>query len=92
VEISDESFGFPDAGFPIQRSAQDLGPNLRPFVCENGTYRLVSGTFDVTQRIEHRAAAASLHAGLQPRLPAIITFVGTLDAVVTNESSEPSGC
>ena len=63
VEISDESFGFPEADFPIQRSAQDpglVGPNLRPFVCENGTYRLVSGIFrGHAARVEHRAAAAS---------------------------------
>ena len=73
VEIDDESFGIPEAGFPIQRSQTDLGPvanNLRPFVCEEGTYRLVSG---ILRRhpagIEHRATAAALHAGLRPGIP-----------------------
>jgi hypothetical protein len=50
VRIDDAQFGIPEAGFPIMRSQIPLGPNLRPFVCENGTYRIVSGIFDVTQR------------------------------------------
>ena len=53
VRIDDERFGIPEAGFDIERSQQDLGPfgpNLRPFVCENGTYRIVSGIFDTTER------------------------------------------
>jgi hypothetical protein len=92
VEISDESFGFPEAGFPIQRSAQDLGPvgpNLRPFVCENGTYRLVSGIFEVTQRGSSTEPRPLPYTPAFNRaFPRIITFVGTLDAVVTNESGE----
>lgn len=92
VEIDDTSFGIPEAGFPILRSRTDLGAIgnlLRPFVCENGTYRIVSGFFNVTQR------ASS--TGLRPlpytpafdlRFPNIITFVGTMDAVVTNEAGE----
>jgi hypothetical protein len=73
-------------------SATDFGPiapNLRPFVCENGTYRLVSGIFRVTQR------ASSLEPRPLPytpafanRFPMIFTFVGTLDAVVVNQSGE----
>jgi hypothetical protein len=67
VRIDDERFGIPEAGFSIERRQIDLGPlgsGLRPFVCENGTYRIVSGIFEVTERIEHRATTASLHAGL----------------------------
>lgn len=92
VRIDDERFGIPDAGFAVQRSQTDLGPvasNLRPFVCENGTYRLVSGIFDVTQRsssTEPRPLPYTPAFAL--RFPTIITFVGTLDAVVTNESGE----
>jgi hypothetical protein len=90
--IDDASFGIPEAGFPIERAQTDLGPigqNLRPFVCENGTYRVVSGIFDVTER------ASSTELRPLPYTPAfgnafptIITFVGTLDAVVTNQSGE----
>ncbi len=92
VEIDDESFGIPDAGFPIQRGQIDfgsLGNRVRPFVCENGTYRIVSGIFDVTQR------ASSTEQRPLPYTPAfgrafpnIITFVGTLDAVVTDQAGE----
>jgi hypothetical protein len=92
VRIDDERFGIPEAGFPIRRSQTDLGPlanNLRPFVCENGTYLLISGIFDVTQRsssTEPRPLPYTPAFAL--RFPTIITFVGTLDAVVTNESGE----
>jgi hypothetical protein len=90
VRIDDERFGIPEAGFPIQRSPLDLGGlNLRPIQCENGTYRIVSGIFDRTQR------ASSTERRPLPYTPAfatgfprIITFVGTLDAVVTNEAGE----
>jgi hypothetical protein len=92
VRIDDERFGIPEAGFPIQRSQTDLGPLgnvLRPFVCENGTYRIVSGIFEVTQR------GSSTEPRPLPYTPAfavafpwIITFVGTLDAVVTNQAGE----
>jgi hypothetical protein len=92
VEIDDESFGIPEAGLPIQRRQTDLGPlgnGLRPFVCENGTYRIVSGIFDVTQR------ASSTEPRPLPYTPAfavgfpnIITFVGTLEGVVTNQAGE----
>jgi hypothetical protein len=92
VRIDDERFGIPEAGFSIERRQIDLGPlgsGLRPFVCENGTYRIVSGIFEVTER------ASSIEPRPLPYTPAfarafpeIITFVGTLDAVVTNASGE----
>jgi hypothetical protein len=92
ARIDDESFGIPEAGFDIERSEQDLGPigqNLRPFVCENGTYRIVSGTFSTTER----ASSTELRPLPYPpafgnAFPTIITFVGTLDAVVTNQDGE----
>ena len=39
VEIDDESFGIPEAGFPIQRSQTDFGPFgnvLRPLCARTG--------------------------------------------------------
>jgi hypothetical protein len=92
TRIDDERFGIPEAGFPIQRSQQDLGPvapNLRPIVCENGTYRIVSGIFEVTQRASSTEARPLPYTpAFAQRFPNIITFVGTLDAVVTNEDGE----
>jgi hypothetical protein len=91
TEINDARFGIPEAGFPIMRDELDLGQsaNLRPFVCENGTYRLVSGIFRTTER------ASSTEDRPLPYTPAfnarfqdIITFVGTLEAVVTDENGE----
>lgn len=89
--IDDEEFGFPEAGFPILRSQTNLAPppDRRQFECENGTYRLVSGTFDVVQRgssTEPRPLPYTPE--FAPRFPRILTFVGTIDAVVTNESGE----
>ena len=92
ARIDDERFGIPEAGFDIERNQQDLGPigqNLRPFVCENGTYRIVSGIFDTTER----SSSTELRPLPYPpafgnAFPTIITFVGTLDAVVTNENGE----
>ena len=92
VRIDDARFGIPEAGFDIERSQTDLGPigpNLRPFVCENGTYRIVSGIFDTTERAsstERRPLPYPPAFG--NAFPTIITFVGTLDAVVTNENGE----
>jgi hypothetical protein len=92
ARIDEERFGIPEAGFPIQESQSDLGaaaPNLRSIECENGTYRLVSGIFEVTQR------ASSTEPRPLPYTPAfaqsfpnIITFVGTLDAIVVDEDGE----
>jgi hypothetical protein len=92
VRIDDARFGIPEAGFPILRSRTDFGPigqNLRPFVCENGTYRIVSGFFEVTQRgssLERRPLPYT--PAFANAFPRIITFVGTLDAVVTNQAGE----
>jgi hypothetical protein len=92
VRIDDDRFGIPEAGFDIERSQQDLGPigpNLRPFVCENGTYRIVSGIFDTTERsssTEQRPLPYPPAFG--NAFPTIITFVGTLDAIVTNAAGE----
>jgi hypothetical protein len=92
TKIDEVRFGIPEAGFPIQESRQDLGPfapNLRPFVCENGTYRLVSGIFEVTQRASStEARPAPYTPQFAQRFPNIITFVGTLDAVVRNAEGE----
>ena len=90
--IDEERFGIPEAGFPIQTAATDLGPigaNLRPFVCENGTYRVVSGVFRVTERASSTEPRPLPYTPAFARgFPEIITFVGTLDAVVTNEEGE----
>jgi hypothetical protein len=92
VRIDEERFGIPEAGFPIEESATDFGPiapNLRPFVCENGTYRLVSGIFRVTERSSSDEQRPLPYTdAFEQRFPTIITFVGTLDAVVTNEDGE----
>jgi hypothetical protein len=89
TRIDEDEFGIPEAGFPIEESARPMPPGLRPIQCENGTYRLVSGVFNVTQR------RSSTEPRPLPYTPAfnqgfsgIITFVGTLDAVVENESGE----
>jgi hypothetical protein len=89
VAIDDERFGIPEAGFEIQRASQALPPTVRPFVCENGTYRVVSGTFETVVR----ASATALRPPPYPAafgnaFPDIFTFVGTLDAVVVNEAGE----
>ena len=92
VRIDEERFGIPEAGFPIQESETDLGavaPNLRPFECENGTYRIVSGIFEVTQRASSTEPRPLPYTpAFAQAFPRIITFVGTLDAVVTNEDGE----
>ena len=90
-EIKDAKFGIPEAGFPIQRAAQNFGPNpnRRPFVCENGTYRIVSATFSITQRgssTEPRPAPYT--PAFNTAFPNIFTFVGTFDGTVVNESGE----
>jgi hypothetical protein len=92
VRIDDERFGIPEAGFPIERTQTDFGPLgniLRPFVCENGTYRIVSGIFEVTERASSTEPRPLPYTpAFALRFPTIITFVGTLDAIVTNESGE----
>lgn len=92
VKINEERFGIPAAGFPIQRSQTDFGPLgsvVRPFVCENGTYRIVSGIFDVTERASSTELRPLPYTpAFAERFPEIVTFVGTMDAVVTNETGE----
>jgi hypothetical protein len=92
TRIDEDRFGIPEAGSPIQESRQDFGPlapNLRSFVCENGTYRLVSGIFEVTQRASSTEPRPLPYTpAFAQRFPNIITFVGTLDAVVRNADGE----
>jgi hypothetical protein len=90
TRIDEERFGIPEAGFPIERSQTDLGGlNLRPIVCENGTYRIVSGIFEVTERASSTEPRPLPYTpAFAQRFPTIITFVGTLDAVVTNQDGE----
>jgi hypothetical protein len=89
--IDDDEFGIPGAGFPIVRTSTQLNfnPNRRPFVCENGTYRLQSATFDVVQRASSTEPRPLPYTPQFAALfPEIITFVGTLEGIVTNESGE----
>ncbi len=92
ARIDDERFGIPEAGFEIVRAEDDLGPIgqlLRPFVCENGTYRVVSGSFRTTERSSSEVPRPLPYPpAFSNAFPTIITFVGTLDAVVTNERGE----
>ena len=89
ADIDDERFGIPEAGYPIVRNAQALPPTVTPFQCENGTYRVVSGTFTtVTRASAPGPRPAPYPASFGTGFPNIFTFVGTLDAVVTNEAGE----
>jgi hypothetical protein len=90
TRIDEQRFGIPEAGFPIERSQTDLGGlNLRPIMCENGTYRIVSGIFEVTERASSTEPRPLPYTpAFAQRFPTIITFVGTLDAVVTNQDGE----
>ena len=91
TQIDGESFGIPEAGFPIQTSQVVLGPNpnRRPFICENGTYRIVSAVFDVTQRSSSTVPRPLPYTpAFATAFPTIITFVGTLEGTVINEAGE----
>jgi hypothetical protein len=91
THIDEESFGIPEAGFPIETSQLVLGPNpnRRPFICENGTYRIVSATFNVTERASSTEPRPLPYTpAFATAFPTIITFVGILEGVVTNESGE----
>ena len=92
VRIDDKRFGIPEAGFPIERSQTDLGPfapSIQPFECEHGSYQVVSGIFDVTERASSTEPRPLPYTpAFAERFPTILTFVGTLDAVVTNEDGE----
>jgi hypothetical protein len=90
VRIDEERFGIPEAGFEIEEGETNLGAvaNLRPFVCENGTYRLVEGIFRTTSRTSSSEARPLPYTpAYNARFP-ISTFVGTLDGVVVNEEGE----
>ncbi|MDA0178737.1 hypothetical protein OJ997_00395 [Solirubrobacter phytolaccae] len=90
THIDDRRFGIPQAGFPIVRESQPMPTTVRPFQCENGTYRVVSATFETVER----ASVTALRPLPYPpafgnSFPDIFTFVGTLDgAVVQNEAGE----
>lgn len=92
TQINDARFGIPSAGFPIQREQTDFGPigNLvRPFVCDNGTYRIVSGSFDVTERGSSTEPRPLPYTpAFATRFPEVITFVGTFEGVVTDQTGE----
>jgi hypothetical protein len=92
VRIDDRRFGIPAAGFPIERTQTDFGPLgsvVRPFVCENGTYRIVSGIFDVTERASSTEPRPLPYTpAFATRFPNVVTFVGTMDAVVTDQTGE----
>lgn len=92
VRIDEERFGIAEAGFPVEQTQTDFGPvaaNLRPIVCENGTYRIVSGIFEVTERASSSEPRPLPYTpAFAQRFPTIITFVGTLDAVVTDDNGE----
>ena len=91
VRIRPERFGFPSAGFPIQETVTDLSnvPNLRPIECENGTYRIASGFFRVTQRASStEPRPLPFTPAFAQRFMAIVTFVGTIDGIVINEQGE----
>jgi hypothetical protein len=58
-------------------------------VCENGTYRVVSGFFDTVERASSTEPRPLPYPpAFGTAFPAIITFVGTLDGVVTNQNGE----
>jgi hypothetical protein len=92
TRIDDATYGIPEAGFPVQRSQTDFGaiaPNLRQIECENGTYRIVEGIFNVTQRASGTEPRPLPYTpAFNQRFQTIITFVGTLDGVVVNQDGE----
>jgi hypothetical protein len=93
VQINDAKFGIPEAGFPIQRFTQNFGPNpnRRPFVCENGTYRIVQATFNVTNRPSQPPEVdrpLPYTPAFNNAFPSIFTFVGAFQGTVTNEAGE----
>jgi len=90
TRIDEARFGIPDAGFAIEESQVDLGavPNLRPFECENGTYQLVEGIFETTLRVSSTEPRPLPYTSAYNEFSSVLTFVGTLDGVVTNEDGE----
>ncbi len=90
THIDDRRFGIPEAGRPIVREQQVMPTNVRPFQCENGTYRVVSATFKTVERASVTAPRPLPYPpAFANAFPDIFTFVGTLDgATVTNEAGE----
>lgn len=91
TRIDDERFGIPEAGFPIQRATQNFGPNpnRRPFICDNGTYRIVNATFNITQRASTPDDRPLPYTPqFNAAFPNVFTFVGIFEGTVTNESGE----
>jgi hypothetical protein len=92
ARIDEERYGIPEAGFPVMHRVLDLGelaPTLRPIECDNGTYRIVSGRFDITERASGTEPRPLPYTpAFNARFTEIITFVGLIDAVVTDENGE----
>ncbi len=87
--IDERRFGVPQAGYPVVRDAVPLPSSVTPFQCENGTYSVVSGTFTtVTRASAPGPRPAPYPAAFGTSYPDIFTFVGTLEATVTNEAGE----
>lgn len=87
--IDEQRFGIEEAGYPIVRNTQQVSPALRQIVCENGTYRLQSGAFNtVTRASAPGPRPLPYPPSFGTGFPNIFTFVGTLDAVATNEAGE----
>jgi hypothetical protein len=89
THIDEEQFGIPEAGFHIVESQSAASPNARPFECENGTYRFGEGIFETTVRASSNELRPPPYTPeFATRFPQVITFVGTLEGVVTNEDGE----
>lgn len=91
TSMVDEEFGDPGTGNEIVRQVIDLaGRTFPPFICENGTYTIKSGTFKRAWRfslLERRPAPypERFHTGF----PGFMTpFLGEFDATVTDEAGE----
>jgi len=87
--IDEQRFGIEQAGYPIVRNTQQVSPALRQIICENGTYRFQSGAFNtVTRASAPGPRPLPYPPSFGTGFPNIFTFVGTLDAVATNEAGE----
>lgn len=90
AHVDDRRFGIPEAGRPIERAAQVMPTTVRPFQCENGTYRVVSATFETTERASATAVRPLPYPpAFANSFPDVFTFVGILDgATVQDEAGE----
>ena len=90
VDIDEEDFGIPKAGFPIEVNETDLGAvvGLRPFICENGTYRIQTGIFRTTERVSSLELRPPPFPEAFSRNFPIFTFVGELEGTVIDENGE----